>query len=150
MTHLDPTTFNNNPTNTDHPAQRIIQNFEVDNEEDTDPYATDSGSSYTPDVEENSSDELEDGDVTGNLKRSRKRKRNEFNWLGNKRKVARANGTEYVTKKGVVVSAKSLKPPCSCRRKCFEKFSEEERLYLFQDFYKLDYNSVSVVPYTGV
>nr|CAH7748923.1 unnamed protein product [Callosobruchus chinensis] len=69
-----------------------------------------------------SAENEESTESEGNLlerrsKKHRKRIRNEKNWSVNKRKIARAKGIEYKTRKNKTVRARSLKSPCSCRKK---------------------------------
>ena len=52
---------------------------------------------------------------------SRKRKRNEDNWVANKAKRLRNLGKEYfskATKK--IVAGRQVGPPCTCKKKCYE------------------------------
>lgn len=44
----------------------------------------------------------------------------EKDWICNKRVLCHAAGQEYISKKGKHVPAKKMKPPCSCRLKCYE------------------------------
>nr|XP_022907668.1 uncharacterized protein LOC111419132 [Onthophagus taurus] len=54
------------------------------------------------------------------------------------RKKARVEGTCYTSSKGKNIPAKQVGgPPCSCRLKCYEKFSEDDKLQIFQRFYSL-------------
>ena len=41
---------------------------------------------------------------------------------------------EYINKKGKVIPAKTIKPPCSCRLKCYDKISENERQEIFNSY----------------
>nr|CAI5862904.1 unnamed protein product [Callosobruchus analis] len=106
-------------------------------DEKSDPFATESDETYS--AESEASTESEGNLLERKSKKCRKRIRNEKNWSANKRKAARAKGVEYKTKKNKTVRARSLKPPCSCRKKCYEKLTYEERLGLFNDFYTLSY-----------
>ena len=72
----------------------------------------------------------------------KKRKRNPEKWLVNKRRRAINSGKEfqYETKiKGKKaakeIKKKEMKPPCNCRMKCIETFTEEKRIQIFNDFY---------------
>lgn len=42
-----------------------------------------------------------------------------------------------MTIKGKHIPEKSLKDPCSCKKKCYEKFSNEKRQDIFNEFYNL-------------
>lgn len=69
---------------------------------------------------------------------TRKRKRNPSNWTRNVRKSLKAHGREYRSVSGnKILPAKELKAACICKKKCFEKFTPEERQTLFASFYKL-------------
>jgi len=57
---------------------------------------------------------------------TRKRKRNPEGWTKNVRKTSKMQGKSYITAKGKLVPAKTLKPPCSCKRKCFEKIDTDQ------------------------
>ena len=78
--------------------------------------------------------------------KERKRKRNATQNFGKllskKRKLNSGKGYEFKDKKGQVTSTKvkkTMKPPCpeTCRKKCSDAFSEEERQLIFDDFWKL-------------
>lgn len=73
--------------------------------------------------------------------KTRKRKRNPSAWIMHRRYEARSKGNPFISTSKKFVPGKSLKPACSCKRKCKEKFPESVRLKIFQDFYKLDRSS---------
>lgn len=50
-------------------------------------------------------------------------------------KKARLLGHSYTSHGNKHVEARSLKPPCKCRVKCFEKISEDVRKNIFQHFW---------------
>lgn len=68
---------------------------------------------------------------------TRKRKRDPNQWEKNIKKKLKTQGKEYYTVKGKKRPAKSVKEPCNCRRKCFEKCLPPERQEIFKDFYNL-------------
>lgn len=70
---------------------------------------------------------------------SRKRRANPSQWKRNKRKFLRNCGQEYKSKKNNIVSARHLRSPCgeTCRLKCSSKFTENERLKIFEKFWDL-------------
>lgn len=74
-------------------------------------------------------------------KRTRKRKANPSEWKKFNVKRLRNSGKSYKTLgKGVEVSERQMKPPCDdskCRQKCSTKFTEEERLTLFKNYWDL-------------
>lgn len=51
------------------------------------------------------------------------------------RKRKLSAGEEYVNKKGKVVSAKTMKPSCSCRMECNETLLENERKAIFNSYW---------------
>lgn len=73
--------------------------------------------------------------------RTRKRKRNIDTWAKNKRKQLKTQGKEYCTVKGKTISAKLMKLPCKCKRKCYEKINEDQRLLIFKNYYSLTLDS---------
>lgn len=69
--------------------------------------------------------------------------RNVTCWSRAKRKLARQQGQQYKLSSGKIVDAKS---PCSgvlcnCKKDCSQKFSSEEIIDIFREFYNLDENS---------
>ncbi|GFO44602.1 LOW QUALITY PROTEIN: scavenger receptor sr-c-like protein [Plakobranchus ocellatus] len=70
--------------------------------------------------------------------RGRKRHRNEMEWKRTVRKRLRNSEKSYVSSRGKAILAKAMKPPCieSCALKCTQKFSEEERQSIFEDFWR--------------
>jgi len=69
---------------------------------------------------------------------TRKRKRNPEGWTKNIRKTSKMQDKSYITKKGKLVPAKTLKPFCSCKRKCFKKIHKDQMFVIFDNFYKLE------------
>lgn len=50
-------------------------------------------------------------------------------------------GQEYITKNGKNVVKRSMRPLKACRSKCLERISEEDRQYLFKEYWNIgDYN----------
>jgi len=43
--------------------------------------------------------------------------------------------------RGKIIPAKKMKPPCQCRRQCYKKINENERLVIFNNFYNLQLKS---------
>ena len=64
----------------------------------------------------------------------RKRPRNEMKWQKNLRKAKKARGEEHTSYKGDVIPSRVTGPPCDCKRQCFAKFSEEDRLEIIRSF----------------
>lgn len=63
-------------------------------------------------------------------KRTRKRNLDPKSWKLNINKNKRFKGEEYVGHKNKVKSKKELEEPCNyCRLKCYEKFTENKRLF---------------------
>ncbi|XP_056637703.1 uncharacterized protein LOC130445840 [Diorhabda sublineata] len=73
----------------------------------------------------------------------RKRKMNSSNWKKNVSKQRKLQGKEYATLRGKLIRAKRMKPPCNCRKKCFDLMSNEEREIIFKHFYQLSYDGQS-------
>lgn len=64
----------------------------------------------------------------------RKRVRHEESWLSNVRKQKLLKKEAYVNKKGREIKAKTLKPPCTCKMKCFVKISEKQWQQIFNSY----------------
>jgi len=95
-------------------------------------------------VDEAKSSTNVDNDVVEQRKKSRKRVRNVNTWLRVKRKLARQSGEQYLSANGNLVKAK--KPCtdrclCTCKLRCSEKFSVDERQQLYDIFYSMDGNA---------
>lgn len=69
--------------------------------------------------------------------KTRKRLSNSKTWVRNIEKEKKTKGLEYVTTKNKIIKKKLLLPPCSCRMKCFENFSNENREIIFNNYYNL-------------
>ncbi|CAG9830964.1 unnamed protein product [Diabrotica balteata] len=81
---------------------------------------------------------LQDKNENTSIKdRRRKRIRNTKSWKENKRRELKEKGEEYVSKKGVIKKEKQMKRPCDLQKKCYQKFTEEQRKRLFEGFYNL-------------
>ena len=71
--------------------------------------------------------------------RPRKRPRRPETWKRAAAKAKRARGEEYVSPStGKTVAARTTGPPCSCKQKCFDRFTLGERADVVQSFYDLD------------
>ena len=71
-------------------------------------------------------------------RRPKKRPRRPESWRKNVAKAKRAKGEAYVSPStGREVPARETEPPCKCRRKCYEAFSDAERSELLQRFNEL-------------
>ena len=55
------------------------------------------------------------------------------NWIRIKHREARVRGESYVNRKGKLIKAKSIKPPCNCRFQCTERITEEDRRRNFEN-----------------
>nr|CAI5833322.1 unnamed protein product [Callosobruchus analis] len=72
-------------------------------------------------------------------KNTRKRLRNPSKWRRNEIKRLRNLGQKYKDWKGNVHPKRQLKSACtSCRHKCNDKFSEEERKQIFENYWQLE------------
>ena len=69
--------------------------------------------------------------------RPRKRPRKPTLWKRNAAKSKRAKGESYVQSSGQVVDAAKPGPPCTCKKNCFSKFTDEERGKIFSGFWGL-------------
>ena len=79
------------------------------------------------------------GSSSDTPKRPRKRARRPDTWKREVAKAKRARGEEYVSPStGKAVAARTTGPPCTCRLKCFERFSQREKQDMIQAFYKLE------------
>ncbi|CAH0690024.1 unnamed protein product [Spodoptera exigua] len=69
----------------------------------------------------------------------RKRKRHIKDWVDVRRKTLTNCGLQYVSKKGKIVPAKSMKPPCplTCKLKCTKDFTDSMRKNIFDQFWQL-------------
>lgn len=56
-------------------------------------------------------------------------------WACNIQKRKYSAGEEYISKKGKVVPARIIKPPCSCRLKCSEKLLQSDRQEIFNAYW---------------
>lgn len=75
-------------------------------------------------------------DATPLIARTRKRKRNPNK--KEQRKIKRNCGKAYITSKGKQISEKVFSnPPCSCKMKCSENVTEEQRRNIFNHFYAM-------------
>jgi hypothetical protein len=99
---------------------------------------------YNVKIEESESESITSADSFKVFLPSKKRKVNQENWKKNIKKTLINKGLAYYNKYGVEVPAKTIKEPCSlqCVHKCREKFSEEDRMEIFNRFYE-DGNKVS-------
>ena len=69
----------------------------------------------------------------------RKRPRRPETWKRAAAKAKRARGEEYVSPStGKTVTARKTGPPCSCKQKCFDRFTLGERADVVRSFYDLD------------
>ena len=107
---------------------------------DTDPFAGDDDLNdpnfEIPDIDQ--IDDNTDEECKTVTKKSRKRHRNETDWKRNIIKKSRNTGKSYVSWKGKFQAKRELKASCvTCRMKCTEKFAEEERRRIFDEYWKL-------------
>lgn len=93
--------------------------------------------------EENSVAEVETGQKkrkrnnTIPVQNVRKKSLNPSQWVKAKLKEAVNFGLAYVNSSGKNIPAKKLKNPCSCKKRCYLKVTEDQRQALFEKFYKL-------------
>ena len=53
------------------------------------------------------------------------------------KKTKKAKGEEHTSYKGTLIPARKIGSPCSCKRRCFEKVSDDEKREILQSFNKL-------------
>lgn len=72
-------------------------------------------------------------------KQSRKRQSKPHLWKQTVSKRLKNSGQEYMTKRGKIAPAKSMRPPCkiSCRLSCSTKVSFETRSIIFKSYWEL-------------
>lgn len=76
--------------------------------------------------------------------KSRKRQRYEQQWKRNEKKLKRNTGQAYTTTlHNKLIPQKKLKTPCnnSCRLKCYDVFTHEERERIFNSFWNIGNNN---------
>lgn len=109
---------------------------ETNNDEDYNPRESNDTSS-----EDDQQTHLEVNDEVEEKNRGRKRKRTPQAWKKNIRKRKRAGGKEYLSSKNKIVKKRELKEACSlesCKLKCRQKISDEERQGIYQQFWNYD------------
>ena len=75
---------------------------------------------------------------TDTPKRPRKRPRKPEMWTRAIAKAKRAKGEEYTSPStGKTVLVRTTGPDCKCKRRCFERISENERASILKEFYQL-------------
>jgi hypothetical protein len=68
-------------------------------------------------------------------KRPKKRPRQPESWKRNVAKAKRAKGEEYTSPStGKTIPARSTGPPCTCKKRCFELISDDEKRQLLEAF----------------
>ena len=65
---------------------------------------------------------------------TRKRPRRPDTRQRNVKKAKRAKGEEYVSASGNVVPPRVTGPPCTCKRRCFSKFTDEQKEIIVESF----------------
>lgn len=68
----------------------------------------------------------------------KKRARQPDLWACQVQKKLRNLGQQYRSVKGYVVAAKSLGPPCNCKKDCANKVNETNRLLNFKEYWRLE------------
>ncbi|XP_072398403.1 uncharacterized protein [Diabrotica undecimpunctata] len=78
--------------------------------------------------------------------RGRKRAKNQDSWIKNTRKRLRNKGEAYRSVTGKNLPKKIFNNiNCGCKKKCYQKFEEEERKRIFQSFWNLgDYTKQNI------
>ena len=84
---------------------------------------------------------------------SRKRQRNGEKWKIRANKKARQAGLEYILSTGLIMPRKLPvidKDLCSCKKKCSEKISSDQRACIFNSYYNMDENSKNIYLYGSI
>lgn len=68
------------------------------------------------------------------ISKGRKRKLNQSLWKRNIAKSQRPKGEEYISLRNKPVKKRITGPDCKCRRKCFNKFTNEDKLTILNTF----------------
>lgn len=87
-------------------------------------------------------------------KMSKKRKKNEQLWKRVVAAKARESGESYVSRKGIVIPAKHINEDiiCNekCRLKCSVKIDQDQRVTIFNDFYKHNVNGKNIILFKSI
>lgn len=98
---------------------------------------------HTVPIDENILSSIENVQITEEFNSSRrtltrKRKRDVKNWQDVKNKKLKNSGEAYLSVRSKKTHVgKSIGPPCSCKKKCFEKFTQDQRMNIFNQYWKL-------------
>ena len=88
---------------------------------------------------------------TDTPRRPRKRPRKPETWTRAIAKAKRAKGEEYTSPStGKTVLARTTGPDCKCKRRCFERISEDERASILKEFYQLANKDLQVAHLFGL
>ncbi|XP_050298179.1 uncharacterized protein LOC126737353 [Anthonomus grandis grandis] len=120
------------------PLQEIQNKMGQDlgNEEES---SNDEDPSFNPNDGEVESSSSDGRDNKNTKKKTRKHLRKENLWARNVKKQKINSGQEYTSRLGKVHRPKRIKPPCNenCLYKCATHVSKENKISIFQQFYKL-------------
>lgn len=79
---------------------------------------------------------MSDSDDSENIvPKGKKRQLHKEEHVREKEKIARLEGKEFVTSKGILVPAKSTGPSCECKHKCVDSFSLVEKANIINNLY---------------
>ena len=91
------------------------------------------------------------GSSSDTPKRPRKISRRPETWQRAAAKAKRARGEEYVSPStGKTVAARSTGPLCSCKQKCFHRFTDREKASAVRSFYALENKELQDVHLFGL
>ncbi|VEN62401.1 unnamed protein product, partial [Callosobruchus maculatus] len=98
---------------------------------------SDSTSTTSEETASNSEKVDKKSDVHLPARKSRKRQRKSATWLSNERKLKRAAGEEYISKKKKRVPPRKIKDACksTCKLKCSQVFTNEDREKIFKQYW---------------
>ncbi|KAK5644896.1 hypothetical protein RI129_006196 [Pyrocoelia pectoralis] len=117
----------------------------TESDSDAEPFSPDV-SEYSPSSESDDTDadanEVLDGmeETPTRTKQPRKRLRQPEKWKRNISKIKRQHGEAYISSRKKFVPGACMRDACTltCRKKCYQKFSYEERLSIFRRYYDLE------------
>ncbi|KAL4711225.1 hypothetical protein ACJJTC_019066 [Scirpophaga incertulas] len=123
------------------PTNDSASDSDENHEQSADDHHTTPSTTILSEITNNSSIANDIAILTSPLKKGRKRKVNAEQWQRNQQKKARNSGKEYKrnTKDEKLRPERKMKQPCTekCRIKCAMKFTEEERVQIFSDYWAL-------------
>lgn len=78
-----------------------------------------------------------DGELQPTISKGKKRKLNPSLWKRNLSKIQRAKGEECVSLRNKIIQKRVTGPECKCKWKCFDNFTNDEKLLILDNFNKI-------------